>query len=71
MEDVNITALFVLLFQVSVTVEVRGKDMSYLKQTISLATLEKVTRPTQIIFIYFGNLEASVRNSQMNDPTRT
>ena len=71
MEDVNITALFVLLFQVSVTVEVRGKDTSYLKQTISLATLEKVTRPTQIIFIYFGNLEASVRNSQMNDPTRT
>ena len=55
MEEANIpvTALFVLLFQVSVTVEVRGKDTSYLKQTISLVTLEKVTRPTQNYFHLF------------------
>ena len=55
MEEVNIpvTALFVLLFQVSITVEVRGKDTSYLKQTISLDTLEKVTRPTQNYFHLF------------------
>ena len=50
MKEVYLNALFVLLFQVSVTVEVRGKDTSYLKQTISLDTLEKVTRLTQNYF---------------------
>lgn len=34
--------LFGLVFQISVTVEVRGEAGNYLKQTISLGQLEKV-----------------------------